>query len=204
MNTVAPEKLQARAERKTRKRQEKKDQIARSAMQALQELGYANTSLRDIATRADLSLGMLHYYFHDRTQLILHCVSIYKAAFTSGLDEALREASGREQVINALANVLASSIIEDASTHRLWYDIRGQALFDPAFRPVVAEIEAALIEICEIAAERAGTATPDIGTFSYALIDGLFRYQMQNQLNGTPRDHQTLATEMRALLEKLF
>ena len=204
MSTVAPDKLQARADRKTRKRQEKKDQIARSAMQALQELGYANTSLRDIAARADLSLGMLHYYFEDRTQLILHCVSLYKAAFISGLEEALSDASGREPVINALANALATSIVEDASTHRLWYDIRGQALFDPAFRPMVRELEAALIGVVESAAEKTGSARPDMGEFGYALIDGVFRYQMQNQLTGTPRDHQSLATEMRALLEKLF
>jgi len=204
MSTVAPGKLQARAERKTRKREAKKDEIARSAMQALQELGYANTSLRDIAARANLSLGTLHYYFEDRTQLILHCVSLYKAAFISGLEEALHEASGREAVIHALANALASSIVKDASTHRLWYDIRGQALFDPAFRPMVRELEASLIRVVETAAEQTGSARTDIGAFGYALIDGVFRYQMQNQVTGTPRDHASLANEMQAVLERLF
>ncbi|WP_077530110.1 TetR/AcrR family transcriptional regulator [Vreelandella utahensis] len=204
MSTVAPDKLQARADRKTRKRQKKKDRIARSAMQALQELGYANTSLRDIAARADLSLGMLHYYFEDRTQLILHCVSLYKAAFISGLEEALSDASGREPVINALANALATSIIEDASTHRLWYDIRGQAMFDPAFRPVVADIEASLMAVIETAAEKTGSARPGVGELGYALIDGVFRYQMQNQVTGTPRNHESLANEMRSVLETLF
>ncbi|TQE99336.1 MAG: TetR/AcrR family transcriptional regulator [Spiribacter salinus] len=204
MRTTAPDRLQARAHRGTRKRQQKKDQIASSAMQALQELGYANTSLRDIAARADLSLGTLHYYFEDRVQLILHCVSLYKAAFISGLEDALREAIGREPVINALANALATSIVEDAATHRLWYDIRGQALFDPAFRPIVDELEAALIAVVETVAEMTGRAQPGTGAFCYALIDGVFRYQMQNQLTGTPRDHHSLAAEMRALLERLF
>ncbi|MEQ6886411.1 TetR/AcrR family transcriptional regulator [Salicola sp. Rm-C-2C1-2] len=204
MSTVAPDKLQARADRKTRKRQEKKDLIARSAMQALQELGYANTSLRDIAARADLSLGMLHYYFEDRTQLILHCVSLYKAAFISGLEEALQEANDRESVVNALANALATSIVEDASTHRLWYDIRSQALFDPAFRPMVRELEAALISVVETAGKKTGSARPGTGEFGYALIDGVFRYQMQNQITGTPRDYESLAREMKAVLETLF
>lgn len=204
MTRVASDKLQARAERKTRKRQEKKDRIARSAMQALQELGYANTSLRDIAARADLSLGTLHYYFEDRTQLILHCVLLYKAAFISRLEEALGDARNRETVINALASALATSIVEDASSHRLWYDIRGQALFDPAFRPMVGELEAALIAVVENAAEKAGSPEPEAGAFGYALIDGIFRYQIQNQVTGKPRDHHSLSAEMRVLLEKLF
>ena len=204
MSAVTRENLQTPALRRTRKRHEKKDQIARSATQALQELGYANTSLRDIAARADLALGTLHYYFENRSHLILHCVSIYKTAFISGLEEALRGASGRASVINALANALATSIVEDAETHRLWYDIRSQALFDPAFRPIVHELEVALIAVVESAATRTGSAQPDTGAFGYALIDGIFRYQMQNQVTGTPRDHESLASEMRAVLETLF
>ncbi|MFT7449151.1 MAG: AcrR family transcriptional regulator, partial [Glaciecola sp.] len=45
-------KLKVRALRKSAKRNEKKRQIAESAINALQELGYANTSLRDIASKS--------------------------------------------------------------------------------------------------------------------------------------------------------
>ncbi|EON91198.1 TetR family transcriptional regulator [Marinobacter lipolyticus SM19] len=201
MNSEVSGKLQVRAERKNRKRQEKKDQIAGSALKALQELGYANTSLRDIAEKSSLSLGMLHYYFEDRTELILHCVSVYKTAFTSLLNETVNHAHGREAVINALAGALATTIVEEASTHRLWYDLRSQALFDSAFRPVVEEIEETLIDILKLAATRADKADEIDASLGYALIDGVFRYQLQNQITGTPRDQKALAMEMRAVLE---
>src|ERR1700722_6404680 len=35
----------------------------------------------------------------------------------------------------------------DAPTHTLWYDISAQALFDEAFRPIIADIENGLIEV---------------------------------------------------------
>jgi AcrR family transcriptional regulator len=74
-------KLKVRALRKSAKRNEKKRQIAESAINALQELGYANTSLRDIASKSGMSLGILHYYFEDRSDLIIYCVKTYKTGF---------------------------------------------------------------------------------------------------------------------------
>lgn len=204
MTIAAPAKLQDRAARNARKRDEKKAQIARSAMRALQELGYANTSLRDIAAKADLSLGMLHYYFEDRMQLIVYCVMVYKSVFTSRIDEALADIEGRAPVIEALANALASSIVEDGATHGLWYDIRAQAVFDPAFRPVVAEIEASMAAVVRVAGIKAGRDGAEVGPLDYALIDGVFRYQMQSQLTDKPRSHESLANVLRTALEKIF
>lgn len=201
MNSAVSDKLQVRAKRKSQKRQEKKDQIASSALQALQQLGYANTSLRDIAEKSSLSLGMLHYYFEDRTELILHCVSVYKTAFTSLLHETVDSAYGREVVLDALSGALATTIVEEASTHRLWYDLRSQALFDPAFRPVVEDIEETLINILQLAATRAGKTDRIDASLGYALVDGVFRYQLQNQLSAKPRDQKALANEMRTVLE---
>lgn len=199
-----PTKLQARDERKTRKREHKKEQIALSAMQALGELGFANTSLRDIATQAGLSLGMLHYYFEDRTELIIQCVTMYKAAFTSQLRDVVDNASSREQVIDVMANALVTTIVEDAPAHRLWYDIRAQSLFNPVFRPVVKDIESTLIDIVNLAACRAGSVQARGGWFGYALIEGMFGHQLQNQVTGTPGDRESLVRDMRAVLETIF
>ena len=49
--------IQARADRKSAKQDMKKRQIADSAIMALQELGYANTSLRDIAAKSESVAG---------------------------------------------------------------------------------------------------------------------------------------------------
>lgn len=179
--------LQARADRKSAKQDKKKRQIADSAITALQELGYANTSLRDIAAKSEMSLGILHYYFEDRSDLIIYCVRIYKQDFVASIRHALDRATGRDAVIDALAGALAVSITKDASTHRLWYDIRNQALFDERFQQVTAEIETMLISMVSQAFVRAGHATTLLVALQYALLDGVFRFLLQDQLCGTLR-----------------
>jgi AcrR family transcriptional regulator len=199
-----PAKLKARAERKTAKREEKKHQIALSAIAALKELGYANTSLRDIAEKSDMSLGMLHYYFEDRTDLIIYCVTIYKEQFVREISDALDRAEGRDQVIETFAEALVAAILDDATTHRLWYDIRTQAMFDSTFRPVVNEIERKLVGIVRVAFEKAGSDMPDSVEISYALLDGVFRFMMQSQISETEMPRNEMVAVFRRLLAKFL
>lgn len=197
-------KLEQRAERKSAKREEKKRQIAESAIEALKELGYANTSLRDIAEKSDLSLGMLHYYFEDRSDLIIYCVSTYKQAFVRQIAAALMRAEGREQVIQAFSDALVASIFDDGMIHRLWYDIRTQAMFDETFRPIVAEIEEMLIGIVRMAHEKAGQSVPGQAEIQYALLDGVFRFLMQRQIGTDVRTRAELHASFTALFERFL
>lgn len=199
-----PAKLRKRAARKSAKRDEKKRQIAESAIEALKELGYANTSLRDIAAKSDLSLGMLHYYFEDRSDLIIYCVSRYKEEFVRGVEEALRNAQGRDQVIAALANGLVSSIFDDEMVHRLWYDIRTQAMFDAAFRPIVSEIETSLQQLVKTAFVKAGGDPEGSCEIEYALVDGVFRYLMQGQIGDNPRSRTDMTAILSGMLEQIL
>lgn len=200
----APVKLKARVERKTAKRDEKKRKIAESAIEALKELGYANTSLRDIAANSDMSLGMLHYYFDDRSDLIIYCVQIYKQEFVRKIFEALERANDRAQVIDAFSEALVVSIVDDEMTHRLWYDIRTQAMFDDTFRPIVAEIEAMLIDIVRTALRKAGQESPADVELQYALLDGVFRFLMQGQISGAPLTRDELKLILKNLLERFL
>lgn len=199
-----PAKLKVRAERKNAKREEKKRQIAESAIEALKELGYANTSLRDIAQKCDLSLGMLHYYFEDRTDLIIYCVRFYKQDFVLTITQALEKATDRAAVLDAFAMALAGSIVDDARIHRLWYDIRNQAMFDETFRPVVDEIETALIGIVSTAFAKTGRRQPDSVEIPYAMLDGVFRFFMQNQLGDNQLDRDSLESHFRVLLAQFL
>jgi len=204
MNEV-PTKLKVRAARKNAKRGEKKRRIADSAIEALKELGYANTSLRDIAAKSDLSLGMLHYYFEDRSDLIIYCVQVYKAEFVRTLVAAIERAEGREEVIEAFSRSLAAALLEDTMTHRLWYDIRTQAMFDAIFRPVVRDIEAKLIDLVRRALIAAGHEVSPKVEILYALLDGVFFKLMQDQFDkATHRDAHEMTAIFRALLEEVL
>ena len=199
-----PTKLQDRAARKVAKRDEKKRLIAESAIEALMELGYANTSLRDIAAKSDLSLGMLHYYFEDRSDLIIYCVERYKQAFVQGMLEALEVASGREQVIEAFSEAMVESIVDHQMTHRLWYDIRTQAMFDETFQPVGEDIEAKLMLVVRTAFDKAGHSDLSNVEMHYAMIDGAFRYLMQSQLGPKRRTRDDMKAVFADLLARFL
>jgi hypothetical protein len=44
-----------------------------------------------------MSLGMLHYYFEDRSDLIIYCVRIYKQDFVAGMIASTRPRDGARQ-----------------------------------------------------------------------------------------------------------
>lgn len=187
------------------KRAEKQLQIADSALETLKTLGFARTSLRDIAAASGLSLGSLHYYFADKTELIGYCVALYKHRFITDLRAALDRADTALQVQRTLAEALTHAVADGDANHRLWYDIRTQALFDPAFRPQIAAIEAELAGLMSQALARAGRPSgPAEARLAYGALDGVFRDLMQGQITGTPRPRAEIADQLEALLARLF
>src|SRR5208282_4313242 len=65
---------------------ERRAELAEAALQTLSELGYARTSIREIAENSTFSHGVLHYYFADKVDLILCSVRQYKARCVTRYD----------------------------------------------------------------------------------------------------------------------
>jgi len=195
-------KLQERAEKKSAKRRQKKDQIAASALAALGELGYANTALRDIAASSGLSLSMLHYYFDDKIELMIYCVRVYKDDFVHTLKTVLTAARGQGDAIAVFASGLTDTVVDHWQMHRLWYDIRSQAMFEEVFQPVVSEIESRLIELVQLALGNARTvlSIPII----YAMLDGVFRYYTQKFAAGERPDRQEIEDAFRGTMTNML
>ena len=74
---------------------ERRDQLAESALQTLGELGYARTSLREIANNSEFSHGVVHYYFPDKLELIVYCVRYYKAQCVTRYDGVVADSTTR-------------------------------------------------------------------------------------------------------------
>src|ERR1700760_1311006 len=123
---------------------ERRAELAEATLQTLSELGYARTSLREIAQNSAYTHGILHYYFTDKFDLILCSVRHYKARCVTRYDEVTARAKSSAELIEDFLAALAASLREEAHLHRLWYDIRAQAMFEVVFRADVAEIDKSL------------------------------------------------------------
>src|SRR6476660_1544047 len=113
-------------------------ELAEAALETLAELGYARTSLREIAQNSEFTHGVLHYYFSDKVDLICCCVRHYKAKCVTRYDGVVATAQTPEELKAGFGRVLVASLRDEATMHRLWYDLRSQSLFEESFRADVA------------------------------------------------------------------
>jgi AcrR family transcriptional regulator len=163
-------------------------ELAAATLRTLAELGYARTSLREIAQNSEFSHGVLHYYFRDKVDLITHCVREYKAICVTRYDQVVATATTPAQLQEGFLDKLAQTLVEEPQMHRLWYDLRNQSMFEETFRADVAAIDASLERmvwrVVTRFAELVGTAPLVTPSVMYALFDGLFQQALLRQLAG--------------------
>ena len=179
-------------------------ELAEAALETLGELGFARTSLRDIAQNSAFTHGVFHYYFRDKLDLICCCVRHYKAKCVTRYDAVTAGAQSRDELMEGFLGKLAATLREDARMHRLWYDLRAQALFEEAFRKDVAEIdkslEAMIWRVASRFAELGGKRPAVSSGVLYALFDGLFQNALLRHLSNDAKAIPDLLDEVRRLL----
>ena len=183
---------------------ERRAQLAESALLTLSELGYARTSLREIAQNSEFSHGVLHYYFRDKVDLITHCVREYKARCVTRYDEIAATATTADELRSGFAAGLAQTMVQDAHLHRLWYDLRSQSMFEASFRDDVAAIDASLERmiwrIVSQYAEHLGSPPTISPATAYSMFDGLFQHGLIRHLFGHPDAADSLQDAVERLL----
>jgi AcrR family transcriptional regulator len=187
---------------------ERRAQLASSALQTLSELGYARTSLREIAQNSEFSHGVLHYYFRDKVELITYCVRQYKAECVTRYDQILVTATTAEELRRGFGTAMAGTLRDDATMHRLWYDLRNQGLFEESFRADVLEIDQSLERmiwrIVSQYAELAGSPPTVSPAVAYAIFDGLFQQALLRHLTGGESAADDLCTNVEHVLDHLI
>jgi AcrR family transcriptional regulator len=178
----------AKPRRPADKFEDRRRELATAALQTLGELGYARTSLREIAQNSPYSHGVVHYYFADKVELITYCVRQYKAECVQRYDEIVETSPSADVLAPAFADALVATVVEDAAMHRLWYDLRSQALFEASFRDDVLEIDAQLEhmvwQVVARYAELRDTTVAMPSSRAYAMFDGLFQQALLRHLSG--------------------
>ncbi|MCW2759718.1 MAG: TetR family transcriptional regulator [Nocardioidaceae bacterium] len=187
---------------------ERRDQLAESALTTLGELGYAKSSLREIANNSPFSHGVVHYYFHDKFELIIYCVRYYKARCVHRYDAVVSDATTADGLLDAFADKLKETLREEAPMHRLWYDLRTQSMFEPALREAVTMIDRTLEEmiwrIVTRYAELAGRAPVADQAASYGVLDGLFQQALLAYAGGDEAVLDTLDGQVHHLMPLLL
>jgi TetR/AcrR family transcriptional regulator, transcriptional repressor of bet genes len=183
---------------------ERRNQLAESALQTLGELGYARTSLREIANNSEFSHGVVHYYFADKLELIVYCVRYYKARCVTRYDAVVDESTSAEGLLDAFAAKLVETLRDEAPMHRLWYDLRTQSMFEEKLREAVLMIDATLQDmiwrVVSRYAELAGRPTAMTPAAAYGVLDGLFQQALLGHLTGADGAEDSMAAQVHELM----
>ena len=197
---------ETRAERRAPadKHDARRIQLAESALRTLGELGYARASLREIASNSEFSHGVVHYYFHDKLELIVYCVRHYKAQCVTRYDAVVEHATTPEGLLDAFAAKLVETLTDEAPMHRLWYDLRTQSMFEEGLREAVLMIDKTLEEmiwrVVSTYADLAGRDPVMPPAAAYGVLDGLFQQALLGHVSGTPGALETIVDEVHALM----
>lgn len=121
---------------------------------------------------------MLHYCFTHKLNLILCSVRQYKARCVIRSDYVTASATTLEELMDGFVAALGDTLRKEAQLHRLWYDLRAQSLFDPAFQSDVAAIDKSMEQMiwrvmCRFG-ELSGCVVNAPPGAAYDMFDGLF------------------------------
>ncbi len=205
MTEVAERKRDKVARRQVDKFAERRAQLAAAALQTLAELGYARTSLREIAQNSEFSHGVLHYYFSDKIELITCCVRQYKAECVKRYDGIVATATTPDELRRDFGAVMAGTLRAEATMHRLWYDLRNQSQFDDAYRADVQDIDLSLERmiwrIVSRFAELSATPCALTPRAAYAVYDGVFQHALIRHLAGDAGAAAALELDVQRVLD---
>ena len=183
---------------------ERRNQLAESALQTLGELGYARTSLREIANNSEFSHGVVHYYFADKLELVVYSVRYYKARCVTRYDSVVEDSTTDEGLLDAFAAKLVETVQDEAPMHCLWYDLRTQSMFEENLRDAVTLIDKTLEEmiwrVVTRYAELAGRPTAMSSAAAYGVLDGLFQQALLGHVAGDVTALPTLVDQVHGLM----
>jgi len=182
----------------------RRGELATATLVTLAELGYARTSLREIAQNSAFSHGVLHYYFRDKLDLLAEAVRIYEAMCVTRYDEAVASATTADELRREFSTMFVATLQADSSLHRLWYDLRNQTRYEASLRDEVSEIEARRTDMiwnvvsryCELRGEPARLSRPLV----YLTFDGIFQQGLDDLLDGSDPE----MAHARTLLDEAF
>lgn len=186
----------------------RRSELAEAALQTIAELGYARTSLREIANKSNFTHGVLHYYFEDKLDLICCAVRYYKSNCARRYDGVVATARTSEELKEGFLHNLGLTLEQDALMQRLWYDLRAQALFEEAFRRDVYEIDRKLEDMIWRVASRMADLDGKTLIWSsvelYALFDGIFQRYLLRHMAGEGSAVDDLRREARRIVDKIY
>jgi AcrR family transcriptional regulator len=161
-------------------------------------LGYASTTMKDVAHEAGVAQGLIFYYFDSKDDLLLAVVQSLCDAAASESREAFAAAADAPPLVRAWAALHAAHdrMASEPSRQRLLIDMISLSATDDRMRQHLSDLYASLIVSTTSMVEELNREVPtpmpvpasDFATVIIAALDGLALFQLIEP----GRDHEAL------------
>jgi AcrR family transcriptional regulator len=161
---------------------QRREQMLRAALEVIEERGYAETRIADVAERAGTSPALVIYYFKTKDQLLTEAIRFSE---DSWYEAGTRRMAGIPTAAGRLEEIVAMSCLpgesdDPDSSWVLWLDLWAQAArhaevasvrqkFDERWRETIGS----LVLAGQDAGEFGPVDATDFATVLSALLDGL-------------------------------
>ncbi len=126
-------------------------EILEAALRCFVKTGFSAASVRDIATEADVSLGLLYRYFDDKAAIVEAAIRADSGEFRSRLDSLTAKGFTAETLLAFLEQEVA--LRAEASMFALTSEIIAEAARNPTIAALVRQnVEAAELDFTEVLA----------------------------------------------------
>lgn len=164
--------------------EERRARLVDAAIRVMTRDGVARATTRAITAEAEMPLGVFHYAFHDKAELMAMVTQTISRRSKAGIDEAvLSSEPGEEWVAIALAGLVAyfDHVVAHPDEHLVTYELSVSALRDPELRDAarrqyeyyLTENEKLLVAAAELFDVEYAVPTSVLTRLMFSLMDGL-------------------------------
>jgi AcrR family transcriptional regulator len=100
----------------------RRGQLTRAAYRAVGEKGYYNITVRDIARKAGLSTGLVHYYFKDKQELLLTLLKEMNKKLSTSLAVALEGTADPEKKLGIYLDQALDLVMKEKEYFPVLFD----------------------------------------------------------------------------------
>lgn len=109
---------------------QKREQIIDAAYQVISDKGYEKASIKDIAHAADITPGLVHYYFHNKEDILVELLNAISRQYTLDMQYLLTTVPS-EKIANAALNEPKERVERQPEWYKIRYELFALGLRSP-------------------------------------------------------------------------
>jgi TetR/AcrR family transcriptional regulator, transcriptional repressor of bet genes len=130
---------------------ERRNQIATALLAVMAKHGYDGASIAEIAAKARLAPGLVHYHFANKLEILLEATHILAAEHERSLASAVADSPSARAALDAIIDVhLGLGAHADPDRLACWIQIAGEAIRHPGVRTEYRAVIASLARRIEL------------------------------------------------------